>query len=206
MMLVSCPRISLFTELQQLTRRERAHRTNSPKSGPRYAPPRRRMRPSSMRCAKRIISCPGRSGSWRAVWHRSTSNIASSSNRSWLRGSSEKNLKMNLSNVSVLCLFGGAVHVRPQTEACYRQTDKLAYADLSHVAAASQASASPIESRRQSEMSIASVSDDSRSSTGTGPISAGLTAGLGSFGGRWFGGSARGSISSTMSRGGSQGA
>ncbi|GAA5954989.1 hypothetical protein JCM8115_005588 [Rhodotorula mucilaginosa] len=83
---------------------------------------------------------------------------------------------------------------------------KLAYADLSHVAAASQASASPIESRRQSEMSIASVSDDSRSSSGTGPVSAGLTAGLGSFGGRWFGGSARGSISSTMSRGGSQGA
>lgn len=91
-------------------------------------------------------------------------------------------------------------------------TDKLAYADLSHVAAASQASASPVTSRRQSEMSIASASDDSRSSTGTGAggtvpaLSAGLTAGLGSFGGRWFGGSGRGSVSSsTMSRGGSQG-
>ncbi|GAA5867063.1 hypothetical protein JCM3774_004375 [Rhodotorula dairenensis] len=91
---------------------------------------------------------------------------------------------------------------------------KLAYADLSHVAAASQASASPVTSRRQSEMSIASVvSDDSRSSSvgaGTAPVpvvSAGLTAGLGSFGGRWFGGSGRGSVStsSTMSRGGSQG-
>ncbi|GAA5986203.1 hypothetical protein JCM10908_006454 [Rhodotorula pacifica] len=83
---------------------------------------------------------------------------------------------------------------------------KLAYADLSHVAAASQASASPVSSRRQSEMSIASVSDESRSSTSNGPVSAGLTAGLGSFGGRWFGGSGRGSVSSTMSHNGSQGA
>ncbi|BGP57270.1 GTPase-activating protein [Rhodotorula sphaerocarpa] len=82
---------------------------------------------------------------------------------------------------------------------------KLAYADLSHVAAASQASTSPVESRRESEVGLAASPDDRRNSTSPGPLTgSGLTAGLGAFGGRWFGGTGRGSISSTMSRNGSQ--
>lgn len=83
--------------------------------------------------------------------------------------------------------------------------DKLAYADLSHVAAASQASTSPVESRRESEVGLAASPDDRQNSTSPGPLTgSGLTAGLGAFGGRWFGGTGRGSISSTMSRNGSQ--
>lgn len=86
--------------------------------------------------------------------------------------------------------------------------DKLAYADLSHLAAASQASTSPLQMRRQSEMSISSslsldpreVEEDSSSrggNSGRGSIGSGF--GLG--GGRWFAGSSSGMSQNGSSQG-----
>ncbi|GAA6046072.1 hypothetical protein NBRC10513_002072 [Rhodotorula toruloides] len=82
---------------------------------------------------------------------------------------------------------------------------KLAYADLSHLAAASQASTSPLQMRRQSEMSISSSlslepreTDEDTSSRGGGSGRGSIGGGFGLGGGRWFSGS-----SSAMSQNGS---
>ncbi|BGP34274.1 GTPase-activating protein [Rhodotorula toruloides] len=82
---------------------------------------------------------------------------------------------------------------------------KLAYADLSHLAAASQASTSPLQMRRQSEMSISSSlslepreNDEDTSSRGGGSGRGSIGGGFGMGGGRWFAGS-----SSAMSQNGS---
>ncbi|GEM10405.1 rab GTPase activator [Rhodotorula toruloides] len=82
---------------------------------------------------------------------------------------------------------------------------KLAYADLSHLAAASQASTSPLQMRRQSETSISSSlsldpreAEEESSPRGGGSGRGSIGGGFGLGGGRWFSGS-----SSAMSKNGS---
>ncbi|GJN92342.1 hypothetical protein Rhopal_005372-T1 [Rhodotorula paludigena] len=86
---------------------------------------------------------------------------------------------------------------------------KLAYADLSHLAASERATTSPLQLRRQSEMSIASSLDgaeQSPSSSVSGSGSAGGPLGGLGLGGRWFGGGSNGRASSSaMSASGSSG-
>lgn len=113
----------------------------------------------------------------------------------------------------VKCAWSCAAPVDPNVIFCTSDlptlsviyTDKLAYADLSHLAAASQASTSPLQMRRQSEMSISSSlsldpreAEEDTSSRGGGSARGSIGGGFGLGGGRWFSGS-----SSAMSQNGS---